>query len=90
MPPTAPSQPWPPRPILPVRPLLDANPDISYDISSVISYEITESPMCNSRDDWGFGSGFPFGGRFWAGAFGPGSGPRSQRRRSQMFESGEV
>ncbi len=44
--------------------------------------------MCNSRDDWGFGQGFPFGARFWAGGMGP--GPRGSRRRSQMFESGEV
>ncbi|MGH7510514.1 MAG: PadR family transcriptional regulator [Gemmatimonadales bacterium] len=46
--------------------------------------------MCNSRDDWGFGPGFPLGdlGRMWAGAFGTrGRGPR---RRSPMFESGEV
>jgi DNA-binding PadR family transcriptional regulator len=44
--------------------------------------------MCNPRDDWGFGPGFPFGGRWWAGAWqGKGRGPR---RRSQMFESGEV
>lgn len=44
--------------------------------------------MCSPRDDWGFGPGFPFGARFWAGRMG--SGPRGQRRRSQMFESGEV
>lgn len=44
--------------------------------------------MCNPRDDWGFGQGFPFGGRWWAGAWqGRGRGPK---RRSQMFESGEV
>jgi DNA-binding PadR family transcriptional regulator len=44
--------------------------------------------MCNPRDDWGFGPGFPFGARWWAGAWqGRGRGPR---RRSQMFESGEV
>jgi DNA-binding PadR family transcriptional regulator len=45
--------------------------------------------MCNPRDDWGFGPGFPFGGRWWAGAWGP-KGGRGPRRRSQMFESGEV
>jgi DNA-binding PadR family transcriptional regulator len=45
--------------------------------------------MCNPRDDWGFGPGFPFGGRWWAGAWG-GRGGRGPRRRSQMFESGEV
>ena len=44
--------------------------------------------MCNPRDDWGFGPGFPFGAKWWAGAWqGRGLGPR---RRSQMFESGEV
>ena len=44
--------------------------------------------MCNPRDDWGFGPGFPFGGRWWAGAWqAKGRGPR---RRSQMLESGEV
>ena len=43
--------------------------------------------MCNPRDDWGFGAGFPFGAKWWAGARGAGRGPR---RRSQMFESGEV
>lgn len=43
--------------------------------------------MCNPRDDWGFGPGSPFG-RWWAGAWGPGG--RGPRRRSQMFESGEV
>lgn len=43
--------------------------------------------MCNPRDDWGFGPGFPFG-RGWAAAFNLGG--RSSRRRSQMFESGEV
>jgi DNA-binding PadR family transcriptional regulator len=42
---------------------------------------------CNSRDDWGFGPGFPFG-RWWTGAWqSRGWGPR---RRNQMFESGEV
>src|SRR3954467_6248623 len=45
--------------------------------------------MCNPRDDWGFGPGFPFGGRWWAGTWGP-KGGRGPRRRSQMFESGEV
>src|SRR5215216_821852 len=44
--------------------------------------------MCNPRDDWGFGPGFPFGGRWWTGAWQTrGRGPR---RRSQMFESGEI
>jgi DNA-binding PadR family transcriptional regulator len=43
--------------------------------------------MCNPRDDWGFGPGFPFG-KWWAGAWS--SGSRGSRRRSQMFESGEV
>jgi DNA-binding PadR family transcriptional regulator len=44
--------------------------------------------MHKSRDDWGFGPGFPFG-HWWRG--GPWSGgPRGSRRRSQMFESGEV
>jgi DNA-binding PadR family transcriptional regulator len=45
--------------------------------------------MCNPRDDWGFGPGFPFGGRWWSGAWGA-KGGRGPRRRSQMFESGEV
>ena len=45
--------------------------------------------MCNPHDDWGFGQGFPFGGRWWAGAWGP-KGARGPRRRSQMFESGEM
>lgn len=44
--------------------------------------------MCNPRDDWGFGPGFPFGGKGWAAAFNMGG--RGSRRRSQMFESGEV
>jgi DNA-binding PadR family transcriptional regulator len=44
--------------------------------------------MCNPRDDWGFGPGFPFGGKGWAAAFNLGG--RGSRRRSQMFESGEV
>ena len=30
--------------------------------------------MCNPRDNWGFGPGFPFGGRRWAGAWTSGSG----------------
>lgn len=50
--------------------------------------------MCNKRDDWGFGAGFPFGGPGgWAGAWagrGRGGPGRGGRRRSQMFESGEV
>ena len=50
--------------------------------------------MCNPRDDWGFGPGFPFGGPGgWSGAWGRGygrGGPGRGRRRSQMFESGEV
>ena len=44
--------------------------------------------MCNPRDDWGFGPGSPFGGKMWAGLFN--AGGRGSRRRSQMFESGEV
>jgi DNA-binding PadR family transcriptional regulator len=43
--------------------------------------------MCNPRDDWGFGPGFPFGKGGWAAAFNLGG--RGSRRRS-MFESGEV
>ena len=41
--------------------------------------------MRKSCDDWGFGADFPFGRGFraWAG------GPRG-RRRTQMFESGEM
>ena len=39
--------------------------------------------MRGRRDDWGCGPGFPFGGNWWGG---PGRG----RRRTQMFESGEV
>jgi DNA-binding PadR family transcriptional regulator len=51
--------------------------------------------MCGKRDDWGFGAGFPFGhgGRGWQGPWGSawvGSAPRGARRRSQLFESGEV
>lgn len=49
--------------------------------------------MCGKRDDWGFGPGFPFGGpggwSAWGRAPGRG-GPGRGRRRSQMFESGEV
>ncbi|MDQ3222876.1 MAG: helix-turn-helix transcriptional regulator [Gemmatimonadota bacterium] len=44
--------------------------------------------MGNPRDDWGFGPGFPFGSKTWAGVFN--TGGRGSRRRSQMFESGEV
>ncbi len=40
--------------------------------------------MGGARDEWGFGPGFPFGARWWAGA------SRGGRRRQQMFESGEV
>ena len=43
--------------------------------------------MCNPRDDWGFGPGSPFS-KVWSGVFNTGS--RGSRRRSQMFESGEV
>ncbi len=43
--------------------------------------------MRKSCDDWGFGADFPFG-RGWRGWTG-GGGPRG-RRRSQMFESGEM
>jgi DNA-binding PadR family transcriptional regulator len=43
--------------------------------------------MCNPRDDWGFGPGFPFGKGGWAAAFNLGG---RGHRRSQMFESGEV
>ena len=51
--------------------------------------------MCGKRDDWGFGQGFPFGagGKGWAwmgGMGGPQRGGPGGRRRSQMFESGEV
>ena len=51
--------------------------------------------MCGKRDDWGFGQGFPFGpgGRGWGwmgGMAGMGGPARGGRRRSQMFESGEV
>jgi DNA-binding PadR family transcriptional regulator len=42
--------------------------------------------MRGAREDWGFGPGFPFGPRWWTGG-GPG---RGGRRRTQMFESGEV
>jgi DNA-binding PadR family transcriptional regulator len=41
--------------------------------------------MCSARDDWGFGPWFG-GARWWGGH---GAGPRG-RRRTQMFESGEV
>jgi DNA-binding PadR family transcriptional regulator len=44
--------------------------------------------MCGPRNDWGFGPGFPFGGKWWSGAWS--SGSRGPRRRSQMFESGEM
>ena len=44
--------------------------------------------MCNPNNDWGFGPGFPFGKGGWAAAFNLGG--RGSRRRSQMFESGEV
>ena len=40
--------------------------------------------MPGPRDQWGFGPGFPFGGRWW------GAGPGRGRPRTQMFESGEV
>lgn len=43
--------------------------------------------MCNPRDSWNFGPGFPFGARAWGAWGGP---PRGSRRRNQMFESGEV
>ena len=50
--------------------------------------------MCSKRDDWGFGGTFPFGGpgKGWTGAWGGawGGPSRGARRRSQMFESGEV
>lgn len=42
--------------------------------------------MRKSFDDWGFGGDFPFG----RGFKGWGHGPRGGRRRSQMFESGEM
>src|SRR3954471_18599300 len=41
--------------------------------------------MCSAREDWGFGPWFA-GARWW----GAGPGPKGSRRRSQMFESGEV
>ncbi|MBA3319795.1 MAG: PadR family transcriptional regulator [Gemmatimonadales bacterium] len=46
--------------------------------------------MC--KDDWGFGHGFAFRGfPFGSGRQGPWSGSgRGGRRRSQMFESGEM
>jgi len=43
--------------------------------------------MCNPRDDWGFGQGSPFS-KVWSGVFN--AGGRGSRRRSQLFESGEV
>ena len=50
--------------------------------------------MCSKRDDWGFGAAFPFGGpgKGWTGAWGGawGGPARGGKRRSQMFESGEV
>lgn len=42
--------------------------------------------MCSMKNDWGFGPGFPFG-EAWRGWGGRGGG---RRRRTQMFESGEV
>ena len=42
--------------------------------------------MFSKRNDWGFGPGFPFGNA-WRGAW---EGRGSRRRRTQMFESGEV
>src|SRR5918999_875852 len=45
--------------------------------------------MC--KDDWGFGHGFAFRGfPFGPGRQGPWSGSRGGRRRTQMFESGEM
>ncbi len=44
--------------------------------------------MCSKNNDWGFGPGFPFGNA-WRGAW-EGRGRGSRRRRTQMFESGEV
>ncbi len=46
--------------------------------------------MRKSCDDWGFGGDFPFGGS-WRAQMGFG-GPRGRggRRRTQMFESGEM
>lgn len=46
--------------------------------------------MRKSCDDWGFGGDFPFGGN-WRAQMGFG-GPRGRggRRRTQMFESGEM
>jgi DNA-binding PadR family transcriptional regulator len=44
--------------------------------------------MPGPRDQWGFGPGFPFGGRWWGGAWAGGRG--RGRPRTQMFESGEV
>ena len=46
--------------------------------------------MHKSRDDWGLGDFADYlSGAFWAGPFGRG-GHRKHRRRSPMFESGEV
>lgn len=44
--------------------------------------------MSRSSDDWGFGTGFPFGGA-WRAPWG-GKGRGGPRRRTQMFESGEI
>lgn len=46
--------------------------------------------MCSKRNDWGFGGDFPFGGfgKGWPGAWS--GAARGGRRRSQMFESGEM
>ena len=43
--------------------------------------------MHDRHGDWGFGPGFPFGPG-WRGPWG-GRG-RGPRRRTQMFESGEI
>lgn len=42
--------------------------------------------MSATRDDWGFGPGFPFGATWksWMGGAG------GRRRRTQMFEAGEI
>ncbi len=44
--------------------------------------------MAKGSDDWGFGPGFPFGGA-WRAPWG-GRGRGGPRRRTQMFESGEI
>ncbi|MEO8227764.1 MAG: PadR family transcriptional regulator, partial [Gemmatimonadota bacterium] len=44
--------------------------------------------MSKGSDDWGFGPGFPFGGA-WRAPWG-GRGRGGPRRRTQMFESGEI